>query len=267
MEIRSSKKKNLRLAKRRRANVPLHPKPHWLDRGSVRTVFSIGEILGILAILVGLAWYIVEWSDRVEQRTVNLATLHEIEEAREERKQEAIARAWNLLTTPASGNSGKIEAMSFLIAQKVSLVDIDLSCETMGGDWFEDEESEEHVGCVRGTYLLGANLSDGNLEGAKLAGATLDIADFTSSTLRLVDFRGASLLQADFTDADITGADFRGADYSGAKFDGAWVDDLGPSSHPLGLEFVELEFCKLMPGQIGADMGKQSRVCESKYIE
>ena len=51
------------------------------------------------------------------------------EAERENARLDRIERAWNRVLRPAGGNTGKGEAVSYLINQGVSLEGLDLSCE------------------------------------------------------------------------------------------------------------------------------------------
>lgn len=51
----------------------------------------------------------------------------------ENRKEERIARAWELLSIKIPGNSGKSDALNILHGYGINLSDVDLSCETLGG--------------------------------------------------------------------------------------------------------------------------------------
>ena len=77
---------------------------------------------------------------------------------REARKEERIARAWQLLTTKAPGNSGKKEALEILFSYDVPLVGLDLSCETMGGTWINTTRRNQKK-CVGSSYLSGLNFT------------------------------------------------------------------------------------------------------------
>ena len=101
-------------------------------------------------------------------------------------QEQKILGAWQLITTKAEGNSGKIQALEFLNSKGVPLVGVDLS----------------------NAYLRGVNLKGANFEGANFTGASLIRAHFEG---------------ANFTGADLYNADFIGAHFNGAWWDdGAW---------------------------------------------
>lgn len=131
-----------------------------------------------------------------------------------ERQDERIARAWQLITTPASGNSGKVGALEYLNSQygcvpsnwplpwadrcwkeSTSLTGIDLS---------QPEDKP-------GTYLRFIQLPEADLTLAILSGATLEGANFRSSTLYGADLEAANLQGGDLHGATLTEANFNGA--------------------------------------------------------
>lgn len=106
----------------------------------------------VRAIVVGAflltAWHLVQdIDDRRDERAAR-------QEERVERERGEIARAWEILTTSAAGNSGKAQAIETLFRAGVSLRGIDLSCETMGGGW-----DLERLTCARPVDLTGMNLA------------------------------------------------------------------------------------------------------------
>ncbi len=122
-------------------------------------------------------------------------------------QEQKILGAWQLITTKASGNSGKIQALEFLNSKGVPLVGVDLS----------------------NAYLSGVNLK----------GAILLNADFTGANVDDANFTGAFLDDADFTGAYLWSVNLKGADCTGANFEGAFVysaDDLPIA--PKGYEFL-----------------------------
>jgi len=67
----------------------------------------------------------------------------------EDRRTQRIAQAWELVTRPAPGNSGKGSALEYLKSQDIPLIGIDLSEDTNQGS----------------TYLVEVNLSGADLGG------------------------------------------------------------------------------------------------------
>lgn len=161
-------------------------------------------------------------------------------EDRQTRRDEAINRAWSILTTPATGNSGKREALEYLASQGVSLMGIDLSCEKMGGGWDPVEKDCEIPVYLSGLTLsklsngaidlLGANLSGAFLEDAELQNADLWGANLEGTVLWAADLRGASLEEAQMSGVDLSyarlsGANLREAELSNAGLGGSDLSD------------------------------------------
>lgn len=135
------------------------------------------------------------------------------------RQEEQLARlhdrevdAWQLLTTHASGNSGKRWALEYLISIGQELEKIDLS----GSTYLQSAK-------LAGGYFAGANFSGNDLGGADFKGAKLSGARFNHSNLNLTEFnaKGTDLLGATFWNAKLLGTKFAGADLLGADFSGA----------------------------------------------
>lgn len=66
------------------------------------------------------------------------ATLLSLMEEFEARKRDRIDRAWDRILQPATGNTGKGAAITYLIEQGADLAGLDVSCKKMGG--YEDGE-------------------------------------------------------------------------------------------------------------------------------
>ncbi len=180
--------------------------------------------LALLATAVQLWW---DLDDRVQERTV---------------------LAWQLLTTPASSNSGKIAALEYLNSEdgffcygwikytkermfegdhsdclvvhkrREPLVGINLSTVPNCDSKTPLPREREYL---RGVELQFANLNDADLNGVDLSEAKLAYAEVTFSSLCLAkladaDLTGASLFGANLTGARLTGANLTGADLSGA---------------------------------------------------
>jgi len=141
-----------------------------------------------------------------------------------------------LLTTPATGNSGKREALEFLNTRepRVPLVGIDLSCKTMGGGW--DAENRE---CDSPVFLSWVELKDADLLNAHLQGTDLFQADLQGAYLSRSDLRGADLSRADLQGAHLSWADLRGADLFGANLQGSHLREADLQRVDLGYVFLQ----------------------------
>ncbi|GIT93120.1 hypothetical protein JANAI62_35960 [Jannaschia pagri] len=161
------------------------------------------RLLAILAIFAFPLQFFLDWSGRQDQREI---------------------AAWDLLTTQALGNSGKIEAIEYLVSAGVNLTGIDLSCNPMQG-------ISPDLKCEGGVYLQGLNLSrtdavftdanfgEADLRDAGLMGLDAFGADFSDTVLWRADFANARLHRAVFDEATINEVSFRGADLSSASFE------------------------------------------------
>jgi hypothetical protein len=155
-----------------------------------------------------------------------------------DRREERIARAWQLVTTKAPGNSGKINALEYLNSQdpewlqgwwpyakkKITLQGIDLTPPALA-ELFKGNEAAEHLvnwwDCPETTYLHRLQASKGNFSFAKLFCADLVDADLSQTDLSSTKLNGANLVGSNLNRADLLSADLRGADLGGADLGGA----------------------------------------------
>jgi uncharacterized protein YjbI with pentapeptide repeats len=115
-------------------------------------------------------------------------------------------QAWQVINSAQGkgGSGGRLEALSDLLRNKVSLAGINLD-----DAWLEGAQLMQ-ANLTRGS-LRRANLSDANLSGANLAGA---------------DLTGANLVGANLTGAYLKGTNLANARLSAAILDGADLDDV-----------------------------------------
>ena len=148
----------------------------------------------------------------------------------EDRKTQRIAQAWELVTRPAPGNSGKVPALEYLNSQGLSLVGIDLSTESNGGQSYLGHVDLSHADLyesdLSGATPFRADFSGSILGRANLSKADLRIADLKETSLvdanlSGADLSGANLYMANFRNANLEYADFELANFQGARFDGA----------------------------------------------
>jgi len=159
------------------------------------------EPYGIVLALIALAAnYLQMRSDlmvRQEERV-------ERQLEREHRDLERIHNAWQLLTTKASGNSGKKEALEYLHSNGQTLVGIDISCQTMGNGWNRNTGE-----CDSPTFLkdldlsTNANRKPAVLLGANFSHAELEASDFTNAVLEKSVFIGTRLKESKFAKANL----------------------------------------------------------------
>ncbi len=220
----------------------------WHNR--VKAIEPWGILLAVVALVMSVATFWIDYSDRVQEREV---------------------RAWQLLTTKAPGNSGKIAALEYLnsedglicwpwlieqldwaydelqdlpmclvtLKQQSSLRGIDLSPLP---DPTPETEGDGPAGVyldrvnLNGADLLYANLQDArlvhadlqgadlsrtnlrgaNLMHANLMGADLDLVDFSGAFLKYTNLQSTSLYKANLRNAILTGANLQGAHLRGA---------------------------------------------------
>ncbi len=165
-----------------------------------------GILVAMLALSMAVIQFWIDYEDRVAERTV---------------------RAWQLVTTPAPGNSGKAAALEYLnkedgflcsgwidagclllLKPRTPLVGIDLSPGNTGAAGSPQRPL--------GTYLVDVNLSRAILIHANLTGAILNGANLTGANLT-----GANLAGTILTGAILTGADLAGVILAGAHLGGA----------------------------------------------
>ena len=127
------------------------------------------------------------------------------------RQEERQARAWQLVTTKAAGNSGKIWALQYLNRERrmpllpkwwpwnknrISLRGVDLTPSDLSlGEGKRLPKND----CHQRTYLLRVQLRHADLESAILV----------CSDLHHADLRGAYLVRADLREANLATADLR----------------------------------------------------------
>lgn len=185
--------------------------------------------------------------------TVTAVVLGAIEfyQARGDREAEGIARNWAILTTPAPGNSGKKQAIEYLVSRGEPLQNIDLSCARWGGEKTrKDKDGKDETYCDRGTYLVGLSIGDMGaiLNGANLYQANLSWADLTSANLTWADLSGANLSGAELMSVSMNGTNLSGADFTDAEITQsysqeawAWSDE-PPTGLP-GSMMRKIVFC------------------------
>ena len=197
--------------------------------GAVVAIEPWGILLAVVALFMAVIQFGLEYADRVNGRTV---------------------RAWQLVTTVAPGNSGKIEALEYLnredglcfkwlqsklrmllgedkkdvgcfilLKPRTPLVGINLSPSSTK---VSDDSSQQRIGVyLSGANLTRANLARANLSGVYLFGANLTRANLFGANLIGADLAGADLFGANLSVANLIGADLAGADLFGANLIGA----------------------------------------------
>ena len=216
----------------------------WVKRGQTRIFLTRAKVYTRLRRLEkkSKAWRLGTLVRVVEFLAVLFALIAFYNEL-SYRHEERTARAWQLLITPASGNSGKGEALSYLNSRKIPLTGIDLTPPILAEQWrgtpkeerilrgrctqfthLREVELSEAV-LVRATLvcadLQGSDLRKTNLSGAWLQGSRLSEAELQGAILSRARLQGAILSKADLRGAILSKADLRGATLSGARLQGA----------------------------------------------
>lgn len=177
------------------------------------------RIIELLAILIAFVAFFQDISNRQEERE---------------------ARAWQLLTTKAPGNTGKVWALEYLNREqrwprrwlwnkkRVPLHGIDLTPPDLAKQW-RGKPKEERVlpasGCQQRTYLYEADLPNAELRAASLACSNLLGANLRAAILAEANFSGAELGGADLSKALLSDANFQGAELWGTNFREAYLRD------------------------------------------
>ena len=186
-------------------------------------------LLASVALLLSVTQFYLEIGDRVREREV---------------------RAWQLLTTDAPGNSGKIAALEYLNGEDGWLC-FDWLNGRLG---FLHGPDAENTGCVfplkirtplvgidlsgrpavekegpdslrpQGVFLRGVNLPNVDLSNANLSGAILFEANLNDANLREADLGNADLVLADLRRTNLVEANLSGAILSSARLDQARLE-------------------------------------------
>lgn len=179
-----------------------------------------GILLAAVGLVVALAGFWFDYEERVHERTV---------------------RAWQLLTAPAQGNSGKVAALEYLNRQD--------------GLWCGNAECAlplKERSTLSGIDLSATTRRTGNhLDFVDLGRASLPGAKLRSAFLRFSNFRGANLTEADLSQALLVYADFGSASLSGASLRGAIM-------YNANLKDAELAFADLSSARLAAPAGALS---------
>ena len=161
-------------------------------------------------------------------------------------KQEVIG-AWQLLTTKASGNSGKKEAIEFLASKGADLSGIDLSTETHGGFVYLRGLFKDYKGDRNKINLNNAKFNGADLKKADFTEAALFGADFRNSCLEFSTFKGCNLTNIKFNKAEIYDAKFIDLELSLADFSDCEYIELAEFKNVYCAKFTKTNFPKNLP--------------------
>lgn len=201
------------------------------DKGEVANSFNFSSSLWRLTERVVLIFSIIAF----------LLGIYIFKEEASERKRSAINTAWSNISTPSGGNSGKREAVEYLVSQGVDLWGLDLSCQKMNAGW-----DDERKFCSTPVTLIGLQFSDPNkrsdahewlcnyqqkgklrfqetksveqIQRANFSGANLTCSSFRGVDAIFSNFSGAIASLSDFSGADLRSTDFSSAELYGSNF-------------------------------------------------
>ena len=160
-----------------------------------------GILIALFAFLLSLVGFWFDYEARVEARTIN---------------------AWTLLTTKATGNSGKISALEYLNSED------GLFCGTNGCTISLKKRAPLPALNLSGnedaiTHLSGVKLPNALLQTSKLSFVNLTGADLSGANLRGVDLTRSILHGANLTNANLEGAIMHDTQLNGANLSGAFL--------------------------------------------
>ena len=152
----------------------------------------------------------------------------------QDRDEDRIARAWQILATTQSTRSGTISALEFLnrqiapdyltwlpfIKERIALDGVELLVPPLSAVWEAKSKYDREIPskCPGYSYLRKVQLADAILRDSTFACADLRHADLRRADLARVDFRRALLWRVDFRDAKLGNAKFEHADLWEADF-------------------------------------------------
>lgn len=169
--------------------------------------FANFELLGKILIVVELiAIPLGLFGIYQANRSINLQS--------ESNEQQIISSAWQQLTTPSSGNTGKGNALSALAKREVPLVNLRLDCETMGGRYVSDEILQNFLYCENAVVLNEIELISPNPD---LRIGEVDRLDASGSYISasIKDFR---IKNSDFSNARVDPLFLRSVEISDTNF-------------------------------------------------
>lgn len=115
------------------------------------------------------------------------------------RQDDRIARAWEVVTRPVPGNTGKGSAISYLMGRDNDMIGLDISCQRMNGGW-----DAETLSCQSAPTITDLNLDD-------------------HKSFILWNVSGVHFIFDDLSDSRFEFADMRGALFTATKLDGSSI--------------------------------------------
>ena len=190
---------------------------------SVVVIAPWGILVAVVALVLTVAQFWIDYQDRVSERVV---------------------RAWTLVTTAAPGNSGKREALEYLnredgwlciewmwegcaivLKPRTEFPGIDLSASRHGEAGVFLSSINLPLANLSEANLSGANLFEANLFHAFLMYANLKNTNLVKAELTWAQLFAAQLSEANLKEANLTKAQVVAADLSKANLTGANLSD------------------------------------------
>lgn len=186
--------------------------------------------------------------------------LEALEAVYEEQQISAIRLNWELLTSKAAGNSGKVQALEFLASRGESLDRINLSCAILG----EVRDIRGEARCIRRVFLEGLDLSEGTIgRQVSLHRAILNGTNLRNAQLRGVDLSVSALIGSDLQNADVSRAKLRAVNLRAAELEGANFSK-SIMTHA-GLEGANLKEARLRNAVLDNARMRQTDLSDAKF--
>lgn len=154
--------------------------------------------------------------------------LNDRAEERLQRRDDAIERAWSRVLRPASGNTGKGSAITYLFRNGEDLTGLDLSCENIG-KW------DGAVGrCLRSPILTQVEIDGYTQPGV----SEYDIRPVLIAGLSKIDLRDAEMNGVDLKNIIVAESDFRRSKLQNLRMENAAISGDFGSSQITGCRIV-----------------------------
>lgn len=156
-------------------------------------------------------------------------------------RDQQIASAWQLISIPGGGLTGKPYAIEVLVANGQALFDLDLSCKTGADDkclsppnlarlkaigtfeieGFQSQAVAEAAFSKNTSELVGVTFRHARMASARFERLVLYNVELTSTGLNTAQFRDSFVGHSYFVGADLTNASFAGSILGDLEFSGA----------------------------------------------
>ena len=136
--------------------------PEWIKKRAVKVRLSVGaEKLPVKEGRLTALARLIEEHPIVRLLAVGgiIAALIAFTLDSKDRKEERLARAWQLVTTKTEGNGGKVTALKILYSLDANIDGLDLSCESQGGTISSKAKEQGEYDCSPYVFLEDLELS------------------------------------------------------------------------------------------------------------